>query len=213
MLPERHPSSCGESIARSGSGRTRVERQALHLQALHLRGAACAQSPCRCGFGGNRPTSLRRPVERAVRVRIARLSRPRPRDYARRNADVRFSDVPLFDQRDEEVDRARADVLRIERQRRLICVSWRDSTLTGKNRYAGPFADGAAQESNLPSVGLPRLTGFEDRLGHRARAAPRATVPGSRFLLATASVPARPARPSVGEEKKRGRLAPPPAGP
>jgi hypothetical protein len=31
---------------------------------------------------------------------------------------------------------------------------------------------GAAQESNLPSVGLPRLTGFEDRLGHRARAAP-----------------------------------------
>ena len=23
--------------------------------------------------------------------------------------------------------------------------------------------DGAAQESNLPSVGLPRLTGFEDR--------------------------------------------------
>ena len=35
--------------------------------------------------------------------------------------------------------------------------------------------DGAAQESNLPSVGLPRLTGFEDRLGHRARAAPRQT--------------------------------------
>jgi hypothetical protein len=32
--------------------------------------------------------------------------------------------------------------------------------------------NGAAQESNLPSVGLPRLTGFEDRLGHRARAAP-----------------------------------------
>jgi hypothetical protein len=29
-------------------------------------------------------------------------------------------------------------------------------------------AYGAAQESNLPSVGLPRLTGFEDRLGHRA---------------------------------------------
>lgn len=34
------------------------------------------------------------------------------------------------------------------------------------------FRYGAAQESNLPSVGLPRLTGFEDRLGHRARAAP-----------------------------------------
>ena len=32
-----------------------------------------------------------------------------------------------------------------------------------------PFVGyGAAQESNLPSVGLPRLTGFEDRLGHRA---------------------------------------------
>jgi hypothetical protein len=29
--------------------------------------------------------------------------------------------------------------------------------------------NGAAQESNLPSLGLPDLTGFEDRLGHRAR--------------------------------------------
>ena len=37
------------------------------------------------------------------------------------------------------------------------------------------FWSGAAQESNLPSVGLPRLTGFEDQLGHRARAAPRQT--------------------------------------
>jgi hypothetical protein len=34
------------------------------------------------------------------------------------------------------------------------------------------FLNGAAQESNLPSDGLRRLTGFEDRLGHRARAAP-----------------------------------------
>src|SRR6266550_2212031 len=34
--------------------------------------------------------------------------------------------------------------------------------------------NGAAPESNRPSVGLPRLTDFEDRLGHRARAAPRA---------------------------------------
>jgi hypothetical protein len=33
-------------------------------------------------------------------------------------------------------------------------------------------SNGAAQESNLPSDGLRRLTGFEDRLGHRARAAP-----------------------------------------
>jgi hypothetical protein len=28
--------------------------------------------------------------------------------------------------------------------------------------YAGPSLNGAAQESNLPSVGLPRLTGFEE---------------------------------------------------
>jgi len=28
-------------------------------------------------------------------------------------------------------------------------------------------ANGAAQESNLPSVGLRRRTGFEDQLGHR----------------------------------------------
>ena len=33
----------------------------------------------------------------------------------------------------------------------------------------GPDTHGAAQESNLPSDGLRRLTGFEDRLGHRAR--------------------------------------------
>jgi hypothetical protein len=30
------------------------------------------------------------------------------------------------------------------------------------------LGDGAAQESNLPSLGLPDLTGFEDRSGHRA---------------------------------------------
>ena len=35
---------------------------------------------------------------------------------------------------------------------------------------------GAAQESNLPSLGLPDLTGFEDRLGHRAHAAPGRSV-------------------------------------
>jgi hypothetical protein len=38
--------------------------------------------------------------------------------------------------------------------------------------FAGISSNGAAQESNLPSDGLRRLTGFEDRLGHRARAAP-----------------------------------------
>src|SRR5436190_22604302 len=32
--------------------------------------------------------------------------------------------------------------------------------------------NGAAQESNLPSRGLHDRTGFEDRLGHRAHAAP-----------------------------------------
>ena len=45
-------------------------------------------------------------------------------------------------------------------------------------RTAGRVVHGAAQESNLPSVGLPRLTGFEDRLGHRARAAPRPVYKG-----------------------------------
>jgi hypothetical protein len=37
--------------------------------------------------------------------------------------------------------------------------------------------NGAAPESNRPSVGLPRRTGFEDRLGHRARAAPAQAYP------------------------------------
>jgi hypothetical protein len=38
------------------------------------------------------------------------------------------------------------------------------------DRVTAPGAeDGAAQESNLPTVGLRRLAGFEDRLGHRAR--------------------------------------------
>jgi hypothetical protein len=31
----------------------------------------------------------------------------------------------------------------------------------------GVWPNGAAQESNLPSLGLPDLTGFEDRLRHR----------------------------------------------
>src|SRR3954454_7591213 len=31
------------------------------------------------------------------------------------------------------------------------------------------FRNGAAQESNLPSVGLRRRTGFEDQLGHQPR--------------------------------------------
>src|ERR1044072_6297357 len=32
---------------------------------------------------------------------------------------------------------------------------------------------GAAKESNLPTAGLRRPAGFEDRMGHQARAAPR----------------------------------------
>jgi hypothetical protein len=48
------------------------------------------------------------------------------------------------------------------------------------------WLNGAAQESNLPSVGLPRLTGFEDRLRHRplplraptSRVAERPAAPG-----------------------------------
>ena len=31
-------------------------------------------------------------------------------------------------------------------------------------------------ESNHPAVGLPRPAGFEDRMGHQAPAAPRASV-------------------------------------
>jgi hypothetical protein len=37
-------------------------------------------------------------------------------------------------------------------------------------------ASEAAQESNLPTDGLHRPAGFEDRMGHRARAAPRRQV-------------------------------------
>src|SRR3954451_8928457 len=34
-------------------------------------------------------------------------------------------------------------------------------------------AHGAAKESNLPTVGLPRPAGFEDRMGHQTPAAPQ----------------------------------------
>jgi hypothetical protein len=50
--------------------------------------------------------------------------------------------------------------------------------LDGCNRRASRFrSNGAAQESNLPSVGLPRLTGFEDERG-------AAQLSGSRQLRA-----------------------------
>jgi hypothetical protein len=47
--------------------------------------------------------------------------------------------------------------------------------------------DGVAKESNLPSVGLPRLTGFEDRLGHRPRPLPAGSAyePASRGRAAS----------------------------
>jgi hypothetical protein len=53
------------------------------------------------------------------------------------------------------------------------CATWRRRREGAHWRTLGelrPFlAYGAAQESNLPSVGLRRRTGFEDQLGHRPR--------------------------------------------
>src|SRR5262245_39037843 len=48
----------------------------------------------------------------------------------------------------------------------------RRTVRSGRRRHGFRLAErktayGAAQESNLPSLGLPDLTGFEDRLGHR----------------------------------------------
>src|SRR5213596_438265 len=67
-------------------------------------------------------------------------------------------------------------------------------------------SDGAAQESNLPSLGLPDLTGFEDRLGHRARAAPRRGYHCRRGILSRrVALPTRPRAPYAGGEPERGR--------
>jgi len=52
---------------------------------------------------------------------------------------------------------------------RTGCRSPRSSSGTGLSCSS---ANGAAPESNRASVGLPHLTGFEDRLGHRAHATP-----------------------------------------
>ena len=41
----------------------------------------------------------------------------------------------------------------------------------------GFIGSGAAKESNLPSGGLPRPAGFEDRMGHQTPAAPVRTIP------------------------------------
>ena len=51
--------------------------------------------------------------------------------------------------------------------------------------------NGAAQESNLPSLGLPDLTGFEDRLGHRAHAAPPRSVAPGAFVYFSWPAPGR----------------------
>src|SRR4051812_37564167 len=52
-----------------------------------------------------------------------------------------------------------------------VSVSTRPGHRT-KTRTRDP-AHGAAKESNLPSVGLPRPAGFEDRMGHQTPAAPQ----------------------------------------
>jgi hypothetical protein len=55
-----------------------------------------------------------------------------------------------------------------DRQKRLqaaISAKWRLQIAPGDNAAcAGTSSSGAAQESNLPSLGLPDLTGFEDFL-------------------------------------------------
>ena len=51
----------------------------------------------------------------------------------------------------------------------------RRSVAAGANAMSGKAWYGAALESNQPSRGLHGRTGFEDRLGHRARAAPLGT--------------------------------------
>ena len=61
-----------------------------------------------------------------------------------------------------------------------------------RNRF-----DGAAPESNRPSVGLPHRTGFEDLLGHRAHAAPRLRLP--------APPPIGSARAPPAPDRARGR--------
>ena len=45
-----------------------------------------------------------------------------------------------------------------------------------RRRHRLRHLSGAAQESNLPPAGLRRATGFEDRVGHQPRAAPRARI-------------------------------------
>jgi len=67
--------------------------------------------------------------------------------------------------------------------------------------------DGAAPESNRPSRGLHDRTGFEDQLGHRAHAAPRARVSLTRGLK-------KGAREEISSPAlQRAHVAPPPGYP
>src|SRR5215211_7044063 len=54
------------------------------------------------------------------------------------------------------------------------------ATACPANRAAEP--SGAAKESNLPTAGLRRPAGFEDRMGHQARAAPPRRMSGEPVL-------------------------------
>jgi hypothetical protein len=91
-------------------------------------------------------------------------------DVLERDADGEVgSPVPVEVARDGAGDR------RARREDEESCSDGEKASQGPGNLAPGHycFNSGAAQESNLPSDGLRRLTGFEDRLGHRARAAPR----------------------------------------
>src|SRR5919201_4157169 len=83
-------------------------------------------------------------------------------------------------------------------------------------RWCGPAGSscshGAAKESNLPSGGLLRPAGFEDRMGHQAHATPLASLEPKTRLQAglmtplpgrLAKVPARLEHPEVAVELMR----------
>ena len=71
----------------------------------------------------------------------------------------------------------------------------------GRGRERAFLFYGAAQESNLPSRGLHDRTGFEDRLGHRAHAAPYGSIVAPR--LRTRSSPTRRVMPSASKRSSR----------
>src|SRR4029079_12117581 len=65
----------------------------------------------------------------------------------------------------------------------------------------------AAQESNLPTDGLHRPAGFEDRMGHRAPAAPRRAVYGLGASNAAYSASASASTPSLARRRMRSRVS------